>query len=88
MKLLPELAKWNREKGNPFSYGTEATVNLADDPELLRLMVAAGLIFVFLGIETPSLDSLKETRKYQNVAGSIKFWPSRKRVLWSMEGLS
>ncbi|MBV8818221.1 MAG: B12-binding domain-containing radical SAM protein [Acidobacteriaceae bacterium] len=71
MELLPELTKWNREHGNPFSYGTEASVNLADDPKLLSAMVEANFIFVFLGIETPSADSLKETRKHQNVNGSL-----------------
>jgi radical SAM superfamily enzyme YgiQ (UPF0313 family) len=71
VKLLPELARWNRENGNPFSYGTEATVNLADDAELLRRMVDAGFIFVFLGIETPSLESLRETRKTQNLPGGL-----------------
>jgi radical SAM superfamily enzyme YgiQ (UPF0313 family) len=71
MKLLGELIRWNREHGNPFSYGTEASVNLADDRELLRQMASAGFVFVFLGIETPSLDSLRETRKHHNVGGSL-----------------
>ncbi|MBV9085510.1 MAG: DUF4070 domain-containing protein [Acidobacteriaceae bacterium] len=71
LEFLPELARWNREHGHPFSYGTEATVNLADDPKLLNGMVDAGFITVFLGIETPSLESLRETRKHQNVPGSL-----------------
>jgi radical SAM superfamily enzyme YgiQ (UPF0313 family) len=70
-KFLPELIRWNREHGTPFSYGTEATVNLADDAKLLNLMVEAGFVTVFLGIETPSAESLKETRKYQNATGSL-----------------
>ncbi len=71
MQLLPELTRWNREHGSPFSYGTEATVNLADDPKLLSDMVAANFIFVFLGIETPSADSLRESGKHQNLRGSL-----------------
>ena len=71
MKVLPEIARWNREHGSPFSYGTEADLSLADDPLLLRQMVDAGFIFVFLGVETPSIESLRETRKHQNVRGSL-----------------
>ena len=71
MELLPELRRWNREHDHPFAYGTEATVNLADDPILMARMVEAGFVFVFLGIETPSLESLRETGKYQNLKGSL-----------------
>jgi radical SAM superfamily enzyme YgiQ (UPF0313 family) len=71
MELLPELLQWNHQHGYPFAYGTEATVNLGDDPTLLQRMVEAGFIFVFLGIETPSLESLRETGKYQNLTGSL-----------------
>jgi radical SAM superfamily enzyme YgiQ (UPF0313 family) len=70
-KLLAALADWNAEHGHPFFYGTEASVNLSDDLELLELMVKANFIWVFLGIETPSADSLKETRKVQNLKGSL-----------------
>jgi radical SAM superfamily enzyme YgiQ (UPF0313 family) len=71
MEVLPELLQWNREHDHPFAYGTEATVNLADDPNLLARMAEAGFVFVFLGIETPSLESLRETGKYQNLMGSL-----------------
>jgi radical SAM superfamily enzyme YgiQ (UPF0313 family) len=71
MKLLPEIARWNREHGSPFNYGTEADLNLADNPVLLQQMVEAGFISVFIGIETPSLESLRETRKHQNLRGSL-----------------
>ncbi|MGH8580629.1 MAG: DUF4070 domain-containing protein, partial [Gammaproteobacteria bacterium] len=71
-KLLVELARWNAAHGDPFFYGTEASVNLAQDSELLELMVRANFIWVFLGIETPSVESLKETRKFQNVKGSLE----------------
>ena len=70
-KLLPELVAWNEAHGLPFSYFTEATVDLANDDELMALMVAANFKTVFLGLETPSIDSLKETKKYQNIKRSL-----------------
>ena len=67
-KLLPELERWNREHGDPFQYpGTEASLNLAEDPRLLKGMIEAGFLWVFVGIETPSTEALKETRKLQNI---------------------
>ena len=65
--LLPEVARWQREHGFPFSFYTEASVNLAADAALLRMMVEAGFDSVFLGIETPSAESLRETKKAQNL---------------------
>ena len=70
-KLLPEMAVWNEAHGHPFTYITEATVDLANDDELVAQMVAANFKTVFLGLETPSIDSLKETRKYQNIKRSL-----------------
>jgi radical SAM superfamily enzyme YgiQ (UPF0313 family) len=70
-KFLDALVKWNADHGNPFIYGTEASVNLADEPDLLRLMVMANFTQVFLGIETPELESLKETLKFQNMKGPL-----------------
>ncbi len=66
-QLLPEVARWQRENGYPFSFYTEASVNLAADAALLRMMVEAGFDSVFLGIETPSVEALRETKKKQNV---------------------
>lgn len=64
-ELLPALIKWRRGKvGVPFN--TEVSINLADDPELLRLMFEAGFDTVFVGIETPDDDSLAECSKKQN----------------------
>ena len=65
-KLLPELAVWSERHNYPFSFITEASVNLADDEELLVGMQRAGFRRVFLGIETPVTESLKETQKLQN----------------------
>jgi radical SAM superfamily enzyme YgiQ (UPF0313 family) len=58
-EVLPALIDWRKGKlGIPLS--TEASINLADDPELLNLMVQAGFDTVFVGIETPNEDSLAE----------------------------
>ena len=51
-QLLPAVAEWNDRHHRPFSFFTEASVNLADDPELLTMMRAAGFIRVFLGFCT------------------------------------
>lgn len=66
-KLLPVVADWQRRKNYPFKLFTEASVNLADDDELLDQMTAAGFNMVFLGIETPVKESLVLTKKMQNV---------------------
>src|SRR2546422_5837784 len=65
-RLLPELAEWQERNGHPFSLLTEASVNLADDDALLSDMRRAGFRRVFLGIETPVEESLKEAQKSQN----------------------
>ena len=64
-EILPAIIEWRKGKtGMPF--GTEASINLADDPELIRLMVLAGFDTVFVGIETPNEESLTECSKTQN----------------------
>jgi radical SAM superfamily enzyme YgiQ (UPF0313 family) len=64
-EILPAIIEWRRgKKGMPFE--TEASINLADDPELMDLMVQAGFDKVFVGIETPDEDSLAECNKIQN----------------------
>ena len=65
-QLLPELAEWQKRNGYPFSLLTESSVNLADDKPLLASMRDAGFRRVFLGIETPVAESLKEAQKSQN----------------------
>jgi radical SAM superfamily enzyme YgiQ (UPF0313 family) len=64
--LLPELAKWQKAHGYPFSLITESSLNLADDDALLANMRDAGFIRVFIGIETPVEESLHEAQKSQN----------------------
>jgi len=64
--LLREMVQWRARTAPKMGFLTEASVNLADDRELCELMVAAGFKKVFLGIETPSAESLEECRKQQN----------------------
>ena len=64
--LLKELKEWMREKDYPFSFDTEASVDLANDEELMDLMAECSFKKVFLGIETPDEASLALTQKYQN----------------------
>jgi radical SAM superfamily enzyme YgiQ (UPF0313 family) len=71
LQLVKELAIWGDERGRPFSYFTQASVDLADRLELLEAMVAANFIFVFLGIESPSAEALNETKKFQNLRRDI-----------------
>lgn len=64
--LLRAMIDWRERVAPAMTFTTEASINLADDAELLDLMVRAGFDRVFLGIETPELDSLQECRKMQN----------------------
>ena len=63
--LLPALIKWQQGKTR-IAFNTEVSINLADDPKLMELMVAAGFNTVFVGIETPNEESLIECSKSQN----------------------
>ena len=65
-EVLPALIEWHRNRVGISSFSTEVSINLADDDELLRLMVEAGFTTVFVGIETPSEAGLSECSKYQN----------------------
>jgi len=64
--FMPDLIRWSNDNGHPFSYITEASVNLAEDDLLLEMMEEAGFRRIFLGIETPVEESLKEAQKGQN----------------------
>jgi radical SAM superfamily enzyme YgiQ (UPF0313 family) len=70
-RLLRELIPWMQERNYPFTFLTEASVNLAEDAQLLDLMAKAGFYGVFLGIETPDQDSLQVTRKLQNTRNPL-----------------
>ncbi|HXH09404.1 MAG TPA: B12-binding domain-containing radical SAM protein [Alphaproteobacteria bacterium] len=68
--MLKEIAVWNRDHGYPFRFYTEASINLADDDELLEAMSQANFLHVFIGIETPDPALLKTTLKVQNIPGN------------------
>lgn len=65
-ELLPTIIAWQEMHGHPFSFFTESSIDLADDPELMALMVRAGFTEVFVGIETPDEEGLDESGKVQN----------------------
>ncbi len=65
--VLKAVADWQQRKGFPLTFFTEASIDLADDPELMQMMVDANIISVFIGVESPNEESLRETKKYQNV---------------------
>ncbi|MBA7596571.1 Hopanoid C-2 methylase [subsurface metagenome] len=65
-EVLPTMIDWMEKRKRPFSFGTQASINLSDDEELMKMMVQAGFDSVFVGIETPDEDSLAECGKIQN----------------------
>jgi radical SAM superfamily enzyme YgiQ (UPF0313 family) len=69
--FLPHLAEWLEQHDYPFEFTTEASLNLADDVELLKLMNEANFVGVFVGIESPDPDTLNMMRKKQNTRRNI-----------------
>jgi radical SAM superfamily enzyme YgiQ (UPF0313 family) len=67
LELAFELERWQRCSGYPFAFFTEASIDLASRPGLLDAMVKANFCRVFIGIESPSAESLKEAKKFQNL---------------------
>ena len=65
-EVLPAIAKWLAQRKHPFTFITQASIDLSDDEEVMRLMVQAGFVAVFVGIETPNKESLEECGKFQN----------------------
>jgi radical SAM superfamily enzyme YgiQ (UPF0313 family) len=65
-EVLPTLIQWMKGKNHPFALSTEVSINLADDDELMRMMVEAGFDAVFVGIESPNEESLIECKKIPN----------------------
>ena len=75
-QFLPHLKAWQERNRYPFIFSTEASLNLADDAELLSMMREANFFACFVGIETPDEEALVQMRKKQNtrrdIADSIK----------------
>jgi radical SAM superfamily enzyme YgiQ (UPF0313 family) len=65
--ILRDIVRWQQERAYPLTLFTEASLDLAEDDELMELMGFANFQNVFIGIETPNEDSLRETKKHQNV---------------------
>ncbi|HEY0797269.1 MAG TPA: B12-binding domain-containing radical SAM protein [Acidisarcina sp.] len=70
-KFLPLLSEWQRKRGYPFRFQTEASVNLSDDAELLKMMREANFQAVFIGIESPDPETLVSAQKRQNTRRSL-----------------
>jgi hopanoid C-2 methylase len=70
-ELLPYLIEWQHSRGYPLRFACEATLNIAQQEELLPQMREAGFHTVFCGIETPEPDALRFMRKKQNLAQPI-----------------
>jgi radical SAM superfamily enzyme YgiQ (UPF0313 family) len=69
--LLPYVERWQKDNRWPFEFYTEASLNLAEDSPLMEGMTSAGFRMVFVGLESVSPESLKETKKNQNVTGDM-----------------
>jgi radical SAM superfamily enzyme YgiQ (UPF0313 family) len=69
--FLPELACWLKARDYPFEFSTEASINMADDDELLKLMAQANFFAVFVGIESPDPKTLVHTKKKQNTRRNL-----------------
>lgn len=69
--ILRAIVDWQRARSYPVALFTEASLDLAEDDELMQLMSDAGLVAVFVGVESSDEEALRETKKYQNVRGDI-----------------
>jgi len=70
-ELLKFLQDYQLKHEYQFKFGTEASLDVADDEELLRLLHQANFEWIFIGIESPDTESLKETKKFQNTRQDI-----------------
>jgi radical SAM superfamily enzyme YgiQ (UPF0313 family) len=88
LELAREMEPWQEARDYPLLFFTEASIDLAQRPELIEAMVKANFFFVFIGIESPSKESLKEARKLQNLRADplecIRFIQSK--GLWVTAG--
>jgi radical SAM superfamily enzyme YgiQ (UPF0313 family) len=70
-KVLCDVIDWQQANGFPLTFVTEASIDLADDDELMRLMTEANIAAVFVGVESPNEESLRETKKLQNLRRGV-----------------
>ncbi len=70
-QFLPMLEDWQKKHKFPFQFSTEASINLSDDSELLKMMKRANFFTVFVGIESPDPETLKQMQKKQNTRRSL-----------------
>ncbi len=69
--ILPAVHQWMKEHRYPFTFSTQLSIDLADDEELIDLMIKSGFQTVFVGIESPNEESLQECAKKQNIARDL-----------------
>src|SRR6202166_533307 len=88
LELVEELERWQRRNRYPFGFFTEASIDLASRPALLDGMGKANFNRVFIGIESPSTESLKETKKFQNLRRDLldSIRSIQQHGLWVMGG--
>jgi len=88
LELAQSLEPWQKSHGHPFLFYTEASIDLAQRPKLIEAMVRANFFYVFIGIESPSKESLTEAKKFQNLRcdplESVRF--IQKKGLWITAG--
>ena len=70
-EILELLIPWNKDRGEPFGFYTQASINLGQDQEMIDMMTSANFGMVFVGLETPSEEILKQNHKFQNVQHSL-----------------
>jgi len=80
-EILPAIIEWMKAHDYPFWFITEVSINLADDKELMELMREAGFIHVFVGIETPAEESLKECNKFANLKRDLIASVKRSKIM-------
>jgi radical SAM superfamily enzyme YgiQ (UPF0313 family) len=70
-EILPAIIEWMEKRKHPFVFNTQSSINIADDKELMKLMSMAGFNTVFVGIESPNEESLKECGKLHNTKRNL-----------------
>lgn len=69
--ILAEIVTWSKSHKEPFGFATQASLNLANDPELIDLMTEANFCYVLVGIESPDKSVLEHNRKMQNIENPV-----------------